>query len=137
MKKYYEAYEDRYKIVHNKGFLWETHKQTLEINKIINKYNINKKAYILDLGCGEGRDAIYLLNKGYNVYALDYSKSAILMCNKLTNNVYKDKFFSFDIFKDELTKKFDFIYSIAVIHMFVDDNDRNKFYKFIYDHLRE
>lgn len=137
MRKYYEAYEDRYKVVHSKGLLWETNKCTLEIKNIIDKYNISKKDNILDLGCGEGRDAIYLLDNGYNVYALDYSKSAISMCNKLTNDLYKDRFFSFDIFKDKLNKKFSFIYSVAVIHMFVDEVDRNNFYKFIYDHLSD
>ena len=36
---------------------------------------------------------------------------------------------------DNLDEKYEFIYSIAVIHMFVTEEHRNKFYKFIYEHL--
>lgn len=36
-----------------------------------------------------------------------------------------------------MDEKFDFIYSIAVIHMFVSEKHRNKFYSFIYDHLKD
>ena len=34
---------------------------------------VNKNDNILDLGCGEGRDSIYLLDNGYDVLAVDYS----------------------------------------------------------------
>ena len=36
---------------------------------------------LIDLGCGEGRDAIYLLDQGYNISALDYSVSVINISN--------------------------------------------------------
>ncbi len=35
-----------------------------------------------------------------------------------------------------MNEKFDFIYSIAVVHMFVLDEDRNGFYQFIRRHLK-
>ena len=35
-----------------------------------------------------------------------------------------------------LDEKYDFIYSIAVIHMFVIEDHRNKFYKFIYGYKK-
>ena len=41
----------------------------------------------------------------------------------------------FDLFSDSLDDKFKFIYSIAVLHMFVLDEHRDLFYKFIYEHL--
>lgn len=37
--------------------------------------------------------------------------------------------------KDNLNKKYKFIYSVAVIHMFIKEEHRNKFYSFIYNHL--
>ncbi len=135
MKDYYKAYEDRYRIVHSKNKLWGSSKSTKEVIDIINKYNISSSQKILEVGCGEGRDVIYLLNNGYDVVGIDYSKSAIAKCNEITNNRYKDRFISFDIMNDKLSSKFYFIYSIAVIHMFLDDEDRNNFYKFIYEHL--
>ena len=49
----------------------------------------------------------------------------------------RKKFRQFDIMMDTLNEKFDFIYSIAVLHMFIDDNHRRKFYKFIRNHLKD
>lgn len=134
-KKYYKAYEERYKDIYKNNILWSSQKETKEVLNTIDKYNITKKDSILDLGCGEGRDTIYLLNKGYNVLGIDYSNTVINKCNEITNNKYKDKFIAFDIFKDKLDTKFDFIYSVAVIHMFIDKKDRNNYYNFIYNHL--
>jgi len=104
---------------------------------VIKKYNIKKVNKILDLGCGEGRDAINLLEEGYNLLAIDYSKTVINKCNELTNNKYKNNFKQLDIFEDKLNEKYDFIYSIAVLHMFVSDNHRNLFYQFIKEHLND
>ena len=39
--------------------------------------------------------------------------------------------------KDKLNNKYDFIYSVAVIHMFLKEEHRNLFYKFIYEHLND
>ena len=135
MKKYYEAYEDRYKQSYELGMLWETKEYTKELVSVIDILNITKDNSILEVGCGEGRDAINLLNNGYDVVAIDYSISAINKINELTNNKYKDNFISFDIMEDNLEKTFDFIYSIAVLHMFVNDEDRDKFWEFINSHL--
>ena len=134
---YYKAYEKRYSQVHQTGQLWEMHKYSREVIDTINEYNITKDDKILDLGCGEGRDAIYLLDNGYNVLAVDYSTSAIQKCNELTENKYKNNFKQFDLITDNIDEKFDFIYSIAVIHMFVNEKHRQKFYQFIYNHLKE
>ena len=105
--------------------------------EVIDKFNINKSNKILDLGCGEGRDSIYLLDNGYNVLAVDYSINVINKCNELINNKYINNFKQFDLIKDKLNDKFKFIYSIAVLHMFVEDNHRNSFYKCIYNHLED
>lgn len=135
--EYYKAYDERYKQVHGKNMLWATLKNTKEVIDAIRKYNISKTDKILDLGCGEGRDASFLLNEGFNVTAIDYSSEAIKKCNELTNNKYQNNFKALDIFEDHLDDKFRFIYSIAVLHMFVLDVHRNKFLEFIYNHLED
>ena len=99
---YYKAYEKRYSQVHQTGQLWEMHKYSREVIDTINEYNITKDDKILDLGCGEGRDAIYLLDNGYNVLAVDYSTSAIQKCNELTENKYKNNFKQFDLITDNI-----------------------------------
>ena len=75
---YYKAYEKRYKQVYEKNMMWSSNSFTPEVMDIIKEFNISQKAKILDLGCGEGRDAIYLLKENYNVLAIDYSQTVIL-----------------------------------------------------------
>lgn len=38
---------------------------------------------------------------------------------------------------DKLEEQFDFIYSIAVLHMFVLEKHRDRYLKFLYDHLND
>lgn len=132
--KYYEAYEDRYKTIHKKGYSWSSDKPTPIVLEIIQKFNITQKDTILELGCGEGRDAKPLLELGYNILATDISKEAISYCQ----NLYKEHSNSFkvlDCLSDQLSSTYRFIYAVAVIHMLVLDSDRQKFYQFIYKHL--
>lgn len=133
---YYKAYEKRYKQVYEHNYLWSSKEPSPDVINTIKSEKISLNSKILELGCGEGRDAIYLLNKNYDLLAVDYSNIVIKKCNELTNYKYFDKFRQFDVFDGVLKEKFDFIYSIAVIHMFVKDNHRNKFYDFIYNHLK-
>lgn len=76
-----------------------------------------------------------MLQNGYQVLALDYSRNAINKCNELMGYRYKNYFKQFDLIEDELNKKFKYIYSIAVLHMFVTQDHRDKYLKFIYEHL--
>lgn len=134
---YYKAYDKRYQQIYANNMLWSSKEPTKEVVNFLKKYNCQEKDLILDLGCGEGRDAIFLLNEGYNVLAVDYSTNVILKCNELSNAKYRDSFRQLDIMQDELREKFKYIYSIAVLHMFVTNNHRNLFFKFIRDHLTD
>ena len=134
MKKYYEAYDKRYKQVHNIGLSWSTYTNTKLVEDIIKKYNIEKEN-MLEIGCGEGRDARYLLNKGYYVIATDISKEAIKYCIK-SDLEHKENYKVLNVLEDKSSvEKFGFIYSVACLHMFVLDEDRNKFYNYIYNSL--
>ena len=117
---YYKAYEKRYQQVYKHNYLWSSKEPTPDVIETILKEKISSNAKILELGCGEGRDAIFLLDKNYDVLAVDYSNTVIEKCKELSNYNYNDKFKQFDIINDILNDKFDFIYSIAVIHMFVN-----------------
>lgn len=134
---YYKAYDKRYRQTYENNSLWEISERTKEVIDTLKKYKITKNSNILELGCGEGRDAIYLLDNGYNVLGVDYSFTVIDKCNELTNYKYVNNFKQLDLIENSLNEKFDFIYSVAVIHMFVLDKHRNKFYNFIYDHLKD
>ena len=134
MKKYYEAYDNRYKTIHEKGMSWSSDIPTPLIIKIIKRLKVSNDLPILEIGCGEGRDSIEVLKKGYNLLATDISQEAINYC-KQKYPEYKDRFAVLDCLKDEHKEKYSFIFSVAVIHMLILDEDRNKFYEFIFKHL--
>ena len=136
MRKYYEAYDERYKAVHQKNLRWMGYAPSDIVFEIIKKYGISADDTVLEIGCGEGRDAVYLLKKGYNLSATDVSPEAVNYC-KARYKEFSDRFDLLDAVSGTLDKKFDYIYSVAVIHMLVPDEDRKAFYCFIKEHLTE
>ncbi len=135
-KKYYEAYDDRYKQVHKESITWFSDNNSKIVMDTINHYFGNRKINILEIGCGEGRDAQYLLKEGYNVLATDISATAIDYCKK-SHPDSADSYQVLNCLTDSLQENFDFIYAIAVVHMLVQDEDRQSFYKFLYNQLKE
>ena len=135
MSKYYEAYDKRYKQVHDKGLSWSTDSNTEIVEEIINKYHLEKRK-ILEIGCGEGRDARYLLNKNFDVLATDISPEAIDYCIK-NDALHKGNYKVLDVLSDNSDGKYGFIYSVACLHMLVLDEDRSKYYSYIFDHLED
>ena len=75
-KNKFTLWDERYE----KGQHWESKKTSKDI-KDFEKY-LKKRTKILDLGCGSGRDAIYLAKKGFEVYGIDVSKVALERARK-------------------------------------------------------
>ncbi len=133
-KKYYEAYDDRYKQIHQQNLQWSSERSSKIVVETIQAFSLPSNSKILEIGCGEGRDAYPLLAQGLDVLATDISPEAISYCKKKFPD-FVQHFQVVDCVTEKLDKRFDFIYSIAVIHMLVADNDRNAFYRFIREHL--
>lgn len=112
-RKYYEAYEDRYKTAHAKGVSWSSDKNSPIVLDTIKKYKLNQCSTMLEIGCGEGRDSKAVLDKGYNLVATDISKEAVAYCKKNMPS-YKNHFQVLDCINDYHEEKYDFIYSVAV-----------------------
>ena len=82
---------------------------------------------ILDAGCGEGRNLIYFLKNGYDVYALDQDTTAVKMARMqaatLGANVESCRFVTGNLtglpFKDNF---FDATISINVLHLAGDED---------------
>jgi len=135
-RKYYEAYDDRYKQVYGKSLRWFSGANSKIVAEVIEKYGITKTMKLLEIGCGEGRDAFYLLKNGYDLLATDISPAAIAYCT--SNCPEKPEAFQvLNCLSDRVEEEFDFIYAIAVLHMLVPDEDRAQFYRFIYDQLSD
>ena len=135
-RKYYEAYEDRYKTVHARGVSWSSDACTPIVLQTLEKYRIDQRAPLLEIGCGEGRDARAVLDGGYCLTATDASSEAVLYCKKQMPQ-YARCFRVLDCLSDELDGRYAFIYAVAVVHMLVLDSDRDGFYRFLREHLSD
>ena len=93
----------------------------------IQKGTFKKGMKILDIGCGNGRNLIYFMRNGYDVYGVDNSTTFIKNCKFLTKQLNPK--LSEDNFRVESLDKllfddatFDAIISSAVLHFAEDDN---------------
>lgn len=136
MRKYYEAYDDRYAQVHKEKLRWFSAKYSRILEEVVLEFRIQSHQKLLEIGCGEGRDSIFLLERGYDLLATDISAEAIAFCKKEYPQ-YGSCFQILDCLKDKLDENFGFIYAIAVVHMLVLDEDRRNFYQFIQRHLSD
>ena len=133
-KRYYEAYDDRYRQVHGENLQWFMDGPSPIVGEVMERFGIGKDSSILEIGCGEGRDGAFLMARGYDVLATDVSEAAIRYARKKFP-AFSRRFGVLDCLKGSLTEKYDFIYAVAVVHMLVEDEDRAGFYRFLRNHL--
>lgn len=134
--KYYHAYEGRYQQIHSEGKQWASDAPSSIVLQTIEKYHLPKEAQLLEIGCGEGRDAAVLLHQGWQLLATDISEEAVRYCREKFSE-YADHFAVLDCLEDGMERQFDLIYAVSVLHMLVTDQDRRKFYHFIGEHLKQ
>lgn len=91
---------------------------------LILKGKIPEKAKILDAGCGEGRNAIYFIQEGYDYLGIDSSESKIRLAQYLSNNIStsRAKFQVGDI-RTLGEETFDFIICSRVLHFAESEYD--------------
>lgn len=135
-RPYYEAYDDRYRQVHQENLEWFSRTPSPIVGQVMEEFGIGLHSKILELGCGEGRDAMALLAKGFDVLATDISPEAIAHCQKIAP-AFKERFRVLDCIGGYLDGQFDLIYAVAVIHMLVLDTHRDGFCQFIRSHLKD
>ena len=72
---------------------------------------------VLDIGCGEGKDAVFLARNGYNVTAFDISEQGLSKARELADHCgVKIDLFKADIRDFRLEADFDIIFSSGVFH---------------------
>ncbi len=136
MPKYYQVYDKRYQQVHAHNISWYSDNPTPMILETINDYHLNQWDKMLEIGCGEGRDARYLLQKGFDLIATDVSDEAVGYCVR-RDEKNREAYRVMDVLENDDKNKYDFIYSVAVLQMMVLDEDRKGFYRYIRNHLNE
>ena len=126
-------YDDRY---NTKEYYWG-----LKPNRIC--YDIMKilppiKPYrVLDIGCGEGKDAVFFAKCGYAVTAFDISEQGIEKAKRLAEyNKVEVKLFKADIFDYRPDTEYDIIFSSGVLH-FLPRTERENFCGSLKSHTSE
>ena len=92
----------------------------VEFTTIQDKFlsKLKKGSYVLDFGCGSGRDTKYFLEQGYDVDAIDGSIELCKLAREYTGNCVKNLFFQ------ELSEvdKYDGIWACSsILHLPMDE----------------
>ena len=83
---------------------------------------------VLDIGCGEGKDAVFFAKCGYDVTAFDNSEQGIEKAKKLAEHNKVDvNFFKADIFDYRPDAEYDIILSSGTLHL-IPQNIRMEFF---------
>ncbi len=81
---------------------------------------------VLDVGCGDGNNAIYLASRGFDVTGIDFSAKAISIAKqKAANAKVAVTFLTLDALKiGSLDKRFDTVIDFGLFHNLGDDDRR-------------
>jgi len=72
---------------------------------------------VIDIGCGEGKDAVFFARCGYDVSAFDISDAGLDKLKRLADNANVHvRTFKADMLDYRLDEKYDIIYSSGVLH---------------------
>lgn len=91
-------------------------------HELIKLVKPGKDVKVLDIGCGEGKDAVFMAKQGYDVTAFDITTNGINKTIRMAeeNNVKINAFVA-DINDFEIDDTFDIIYSTGTIQYLEDD----------------
>lgn len=84
---------------------------------VLKMFPSDRHIKLLDIGCGEGKDALFFARNGYNVTAFDIAQSGIDKLCRLADRyrVYV-KTFRADMMEYRLSEDYDIIYSSRSLH---------------------
>jgi tellurite methyltransferase len=118
-------YEEYYA---SEGYYWGTEPAEL-CHELIRLLPPAKGVKVLDIGCGEGKDAVFMAKQGYEVTAFDITDNGIAKTKRMAkeNGVEVNAFIA-DINDFEIEDMFDIIYSTGTIQ-YLDEDKIPAFFK--------
>ncbi|MCH5323756.1 MAG: methyltransferase domain-containing protein [Eubacterium sp.] len=126
-------YDNRYK---NEEYYWGL-KPNRVCYEIMQMLPPTKPYRVLDMGCGEGKDAVFMAKCGYSVTAFDLSETGLDKAKRLAeHNKVGVSFFKADIFDYRPDAEFDIIFSSGVLH-FVPLNIRKELCESLKSHTTD
>lgn len=107
-----------------------------EVEFIIENCKLTNNMKIADFGCGVGRHTNQLIDKGYNVIGVDFSKNLLEKAKRNSNK--KENFIHGDCRDIDLNTKYNTILCLYdVIGSFIDNSENIKILDNIYKHLED
>lgn len=104
------------------GYYWGTEPADF-CDELIKLCPPSKGKKVLDIGCGEGKDAVFMASKGYDVYAFDLTENGIRKTKLLAEEKDVDvKAYVDDINTFVTDEQFDIIYSSGTIQYLFEEN---------------
>ena len=112
------VYDERYD---KEGYYWGL-KPSLTCLEVLRLMPPERPIRLLDIGCGEGRNAVFFARNGYDVTAFDSSAVGVEKTRRLAEeiNVGIDVFQA-DVNEHRLTEEFDVLFSTGVLHYIPQD----------------
>lgn len=92
---------------------------------------------VLDIGCGEGKDAVFFAKCGYAVTAFDIAEQGIEKAKRLAEyNKVDVNFFKADLFDYRPDSEYDIIFSSGVLH-FIRQTERKELFDSLKAHTAD
>lgn len=109
-RSYYEE------VYQNEEYFWGVQPSVMCL-KVLELMPPTRPLNVLDIGCGEGKDSVFLARCGYKVSAFDISDAGIEKTKRLADraNVFIDVFKA-NILDFRLERKYDILFSSGVLH---------------------
>jgi len=106
-------YEDDYR---KKDYYWGVVPSTMCL-KVLELLPPENHIKILDIGCGEGKDAVFFARCGYDVSAFDISEAGLEKTKRLADKANVNvRTFRASLWDYRLDEKYDILYSSGVLH---------------------
>lgn len=103
--------------------------------KFVLKNYIKENDFLIELGCGNGRDGFYFAHYGISIIAIDQCESEIYILNK-KNNISNLKFICKDFSKFDIMRPVNHIYSRFSLHS-ISEKEEDKVIKWAYKKLQK
>ena len=85
--------------------------------EVLKKMGFDRRVKVLDIGCGEGRNAVFFARNGYDVTAFDSSVKGVEKTKLLAEKAcVKINTFQADVNEFRLSDKFDVLFSTGALH---------------------
>ncbi len=107
------SYEEKYKGTTN---FWGLKPSPLCL-KVLSMMPFDKRIRLIDIGCGEGRNAIFFARNGFEVTAFDSAMAGVEKTKRNADQAgVQVNVFKADMNEYRLEEKFDVIFSIGTLH---------------------